>query len=478
MSFVIFNRQHYGGISRRSFKRDSSGPYIYSSHETVKRSADAIADEFSRYGLVYMVKRDQQKREAVPSSAKKRLYKRDAINKKRTTSETNTTVAEIIANYNNYSKPLIIYYSSDEEKEGYLTELQTIFVNPEPAKLNDDGWPDKSVYDPDKDEMFWWRNDPVANQHHEHWHLVMPSTIIDGTGKDREGENFVYMHRHMLSRYDADRIGCGLELVEPLPDYITPIPEAFYPDPLLSQDNDSDPSTPRVWFPARPVNERIKDIVQDMTTYFIIYTVEFLTHTRDELIKWIDHNDTTDHTTELGWNDTEAVTLGSKLELILHNIGHAVLGYIMHPYSMGWAPSVLVGARAGLRDPLFWMWHRHLDNIFVRWQNHLGPNDFQNDAPNVTIRTTDVYLAFTDLLIKIAPEGVNDEWQSFGDKTFGGDYFDIEISNETVITSELQTKMKSRTLVWREDNFDEENITYVYPRDWQYFIRVKNDVDI
>ncbi|CAG8479122.1 4357_t:CDS:2 [Acaulospora morrowiae] len=475
--------KYHDGISRRAFKRDPSALYKRQYDDgKVKRDADAFADEMARYGLVYMVKkRGQQKREASPLLPKKRLYERDALIQKRnttTSSQKNLTITEILASYTDYSVPITVSYYSDEEKQRYLEELQKIFINPEPAKLNADGWPDKSVYDPANDLMFWWRNDPVANQHHEHWHLVMPSTIIDGVRKDREGENFVYMHRHMLSRYDADRLGCGLEIVKPLPDYLTPILEAFYPDPLLSQDNDSDPSTPRVWFPARPANESIKDIVQDMGGYFIIYTVKFLTYTYNELIKWIDQNDSVVHPVKLGWNDTEAVTLGSNLELILHNIGHAVLGYIMHPYSINWAPSVLVGARAGLRDPLFWRWHRHLDNIFLRWQNHLGPNDFLSEAPNVTIRTTDIYFSFTDVLLKVAPDGKKDEWQAYANKLFGGNYFDVDRSNVTVVTSELHTKMKNRILVWREDNFDKENITYVYPRDWQYFIRVKNNVDI
>lgn len=75
-------------------------------------------------------------------------------------------------------------------------------------------------------------------------------------------------------RYDADRLGVGLKIVTPMPDYRTPIPESFYPNPYLSQDNDSDPSTPRVWFVARPANESIKDIgkydMKKRTIFFFI----------------------------------------------------------------------------------------------------------------------------------------------------------------------------------------------------------------
>ncbi|CAG8468876.1 11206_t:CDS:2 [Acaulospora colombiana] len=455
-------------IPGRAFKRGLSQPYDRFNY--VKRDADAFKDELSRRGLVYVVKGDQQKREADPI-----LMGRDATNEKRR-NYGNLTVAEIIEKYGNHI--ITINYDTKEQGDKYLKEIQQIFKNPPETKINADGWPDKSIYDPAKDLMFWWRNDPVANQHHEHWHIVMISAEVDGVTRDREGENFIYMHRHMLARYDADRLGCGLEIVEPLPDYITPIPEAFYPDPYLSQDNDSNPSTPRVWFPARPVNETIKNIVEKSSNSFTIYTVKFLNKTYNELEKWIDHKYTRYHPVQLGWNDSEANNLGSEIESILHNLGHEILGFLMHPYTIGYPPSVLVGARAGLRDPLFWMWHRHLDNLYLKFQNNLGPNDLLQDSPNVTIRSTDVYLAFTDVLLKVAPNGRKDDWQAFGDKTFGGSKFDLDCSNETVVTKELQTKMKNRTLVWREDNYDKENITYVYPRDWYYFFRVKNDVDI
>lgn len=94
----------------------------------------------------------------------------------------------------------MIPYNSTEQYNAYIKELGEIFVNPPQAVLQENGWPPSDIYDPKNDTMYWWRNDPVANQHHELWHIVMASTIIDGVRKDREGENFVYMHRHMLAR--------------------------------------------------------------------------------------------------------------------------------------------------------------------------------------------------------------------------------------------------------------------------------------
>lgn len=61
-------------------------------------------------------------------------------------------------------------------------------------------------------------------------------------------------------RYDANRWCLGMPLVDPLIDYVHPIPEAFYPPPFLSQSIDGRPDGVRVPFPARPPNQVFRDI--------------------------------------------------------------------------------------------------------------------------------------------------------------------------------------------------------------------------
>ena len=47
----------------------------------------------------------------------------------------------------------------------------------------------------------WFREDPKANEHHEHWHLVYPFTgdPVTGMTRDRQGELFLYMHEQMIA---------------------------------------------------------------------------------------------------------------------------------------------------------------------------------------------------------------------------------------------------------------------------------------
>ncbi|CAG8739688.1 7377_t:CDS:2 [Gigaspora margarita] len=340
-----------------------------------------------------------------------------------------------------------------------LAKLKYIFKNPPPPKLNPNGWPDKEVYDPELDKMFWWRNDPVLNEFHEIWHVVIPE--VDD--KDRGGEG-----------YDADRLCVGLEKVTALSDFTTPIPDSFYPHPYLFQKWNHT----RVHFLARPANQTPHDFVELIDGKVSVYTISDLEEERQSLIEWIDGGTNIKHQIPLKKIDSNANILGLNIAAPFHGNGHKILSNIMSPYSIDYPISVLMSARAGIRDPLFLKWHRYVDDIFFRWQNYLGPSDFHHDAPNVTIRTTDIMLSFTDVLLKVYPDGQKDEWSEFGKKTFGGSNFDVDFTSSPIITNEFHTKMKYREYVWREDLFDKENISYVFPRDWHYFLRVTNEVDI
>ena len=84
----------------------------------------------------------------------------------------------------------------------------------------------------------WWREDPEANEHHDHWHAVYPTRGIadprPGDPKrtrlqDRQGELFFYMHQQMLARYDHERLAVRLPRVEALARYGEPVEEGYDP---------------------------------------------------------------------------------------------------------------------------------------------------------------------------------------------------------------------------------------------------------
>ena len=55
-----------------------------------------------------------------------------------------------------------------------------------------------------EEDLNWFREDPLANEHHERWHVVYPARGIPGPkgpqNKKRQGELFLYMHQQMLAR--------------------------------------------------------------------------------------------------------------------------------------------------------------------------------------------------------------------------------------------------------------------------------------
>jgi hypothetical protein len=63
-----------------------------------------------------------------------------------------------------------------------------------------------------------------------------------------------------------------------------------------------------------------------------------------------------------------------------------------------------------IRDPIFWRWHRHIDNIHTAWQNTQSPYDF-TDAPPVVLRDalsgTPVPWASPDVLL-VSTAGLHD----------------------------------------------------------------------
>ena len=95
---------------------------------------------------------------------------------------------------------------------------------------------------PPENQIDWFREDPMCNEHHEHWHLVYPRRGVpqpDGSRslRARHGELFFYMHRQMLARYDAERFAFSdVGPVQPLDNYRAPIPQGYDPGQLAVGD--------------------------------------------------------------------------------------------------------------------------------------------------------------------------------------------------------------------------------------------------
>lgn len=328
---------------------------------------------------------------------------------------------------------------------------------------------------PPEDRLDYWREDPLLNDHHEHWHLVYPAggrpTAAGGRELgDRHGELFAYMHQQMLARYDAERLSLGLPRVSRFEDYRARIPEGYDPGSLRFW-------TGRQWvlFRARPANARISDL--DAQTL-----IENLESARDHLLSAVgtgtfdvDGEQTPVAIDNLG-NTSEANALsldpagGTYGDH--HNTGHVHFAF----FDGNDRPGVMITTATAIRDVVFYRWHKQVDHIYQEFQNGEDANDF-SDAPPVKIR--DVILARADGL------PANFDGKALGAEAFGGDRWDTDFAASSVplgsgemvsTTGELLTEMRKRTIEL-EDRFNnvvEEEIDFLSHDDYSYFLRVEN----
>ena len=195
----------------------------------------------------------------------------------------------------------------------------------------------------DEDKINWFREDILANEHHEHWHLVYNSR----SGRKRHGELFFYMHQQMLARYDSERMAEDMGRVKPFNDYRSSIEVGYDTSNIVIGG--------RI-YPGRPAG-----------LSWNAANIPWMENRRSE------HNAliTNGGLTGKEGNDV----LGSELEYGVHGNGHMLTALIL-----GGAPGVMANTATAIRDPIFWRWHKHIDNFNIRYQDAQPPNDF-SDAP-------------------------------------------------------------------------------------------------
>jgi tyrosinase len=268
------------------------------------------------------------------------------------------------------------------------------------------------------------RQDPLANEHHRHWHAVYPTSGWRGRLQDRQGELFIYMHQQMLARYDAERRAVGLEPVVPFDDYRAPIGEGF---------GDRPPDQPLVDvdIPAQ-IELSVAELERQRDAIF--GAVADGTFGTDDLIESLD---------ALG--RAEEPQRGGEFDWH-HGAGHVSCGWVMAPDGNG-EMGLIGSTRTAIQDPFFWRWHRHVDNLGFQVQEQFEPHSF-DDAPALMLRDDgdpsggDLIVCFEDQMPDDArvDEAAATAWAR---ETFAGDHFDEpadgEVSTDTLETSMTET---------------------------------------
>jgi tyrosinase len=222
----------------------------------------------------------------------------------------------------------------------------------------------------------WFREDPLANDHHRHWHIVYPARGRPTPGggaalQDRQGELFFYMHQQMLARYDAERRGLGFDPVEPFADYRAPIEEGYE---------------------DRPSGQALRDVERDDTGLLRIADLE---GQRDRLHAAVlaasveNGGGPAPLTSEL-LGALEEPTAGTLWRDVWHHgFGHVITAFVMAPRGGG-EPGDIGDTATAIRDPFFWRWHRHIDDQNFALQEQAAPFAFDDAPQGVTVAGVEV----------------------------------------------------------------------------------------
>lgn len=339
---------------------------------------------------------------------------------------------------------------------------------------------------PPEDRVSFWREDPLVNEHHEHWHLVYPLGGRPSQGGvmdlgDRHGELFAYMHEQMLARYDAERLAVHLQRVAAFADYAAPIAEGYDPGSLKLWDGGA-------WsvFAPRPAGAAWSDLtgpfasrpgatIQAQQRFYEAMTEAAKTHSFSRLAPPVAVTiDNLGDAEEANPNSPDYHGNGNPANYQVygnhHNDGHI--------HFMAWnnqAPYGVMGQTAtAVRDPVFLRWHKEVDSVYQTYQNTLAPYDFST-GPRVRIRKSadGSGAASPDIqLLRIPGSGPVDEG-AVAAALFGGTG---RLPDGVEATDELRTEMRQRQVELEDaqGNPVEVTIEYLSHEDFLYAFRVEN----
>jgi hypothetical protein len=315
--------------------------------------------------------------------------------------------------------------------QGSLLSIPPIQPLPEEERR-----PEATVADteqPTEADLDYLREDLIANDHHRHWHLVYPARGVPDptTGQprlqDRQGELFFYMHQQMLARYDAERLSHRLDPVKPFADYRAGIEESYG---------------------NRPAATKLVDVNRQSDPFPLKVTVAELEQERDTLAQAVANGDFKGPDPELRTalhelGAEEEPLAGNRLGLWHHGAGHMITAWVMNPHDGG-QPGVIGNTATAIRDPFFWRWHRHVDELAYQLQEQYDEHRY-DDHPPVTLRSDndpggpDLILCLESQLPTIDPANPG-ALATWAEEIFGGPDF-AQPPDPAHSTNELRTYM-------------------------------------
>lgn len=240
-----------------------------------------------------------------------------------------------------------------------------------------------------EEKLNWFREDPLLNEHHQHWHVVYPRSGIRGGVKDRQGELFFYMHQQMLARYDTERIALGIDKVVAFSNYDASINHGYDPGKILTDPGEINLDGIIKFSIRKPGSIFKNDEAADKKGKLggmNDWKKKMHTAVKEEYL--VKANKKVAFTPHLFGSTLEPSSGSVNPEYygFLHGAGHIFTAFCEDPLRKQPEMMGVIGDGAtASRDPFFWEWHKHIDDFIFQWQQARNPHDF-SDYPNVLLR--------------------------------------------------------------------------------------------
>lgn len=154
----------------------------------------------------------------------------------------------------------------------------------------------------------------------------------------------------------------------------------------------------------------------------------------------------------------------------LHNQGHGFLAGFSEP------PGVMSTPTAAIRDQVFWQWHKFIDDLGASWQEKLDPYDLGADAPEVVVRDSldgskTAWASPDIILCRTADLPAGRDPGEVGEELFGGANWSQDFSGGGAGGVQPVSELVT---TMDSANFGGEAIQFLTHEPFSYFFRVEN----
>nr|3WKY_A Chain A, Prophenoloxidase b [Penaeus japonicus]3WKY_B Chain B, Prophenoloxidase b [Penaeus japonicus] len=238
----------------------------------------------------------------------------------------------------------------------------------------------------------YWREDMNLNSFHWHWHLSNPYYIEPGD-RDRRGELFYYMHHNLVARYNMERLSLNLKPVKAFEDWRIPVQDGYFPHLTTGNGQEWSSRQDSTFFQdIREIplvdSNYVSQLEMWRTHLYHGIDVGYLIHENGSYVRLTDNPEVGE---DYGINLVgEALEAGDSVNPDvygnIHNLGHDFLGQSHDPAKKHSTTSGVMGAvETAVRDPVFFRWHKFIDNVFHRYKLTQPPYTPRQLSGNITV---------------------------------------------------------------------------------------------